>query len=43
MLFQIKFFGKKTKETLLAMYLIKIAARSSFKQLRIIRKVNTVN
>ena len=41
-LFQIKVFGSNIKETTLARYFIKVAARPSFTRLRLIRQVNKI-
>ena len=42
MLFQIKVFAKNMKEATLARYFIKVTARASFRQSRIIRQINRV-
>ena len=41
-LFQIKVFAKNIKETSLARYFVKVTARPSFTQLRVIRRINGV-
>ena len=41
-LFQTKDFAKNIKETTLAKYFIKITARPSFRQLRVMRQINRV-
>ena len=40
--FQIKVFGRNIKETLLAMYFIKVTARPSFTQLRVTMQINRI-
>ena len=42
-LFQMKGFGRNIKETTLARYFIKVTARPSFKQLRVIRQRDRVH
>ena len=42
-LFQIKIYGRNIKETTLARYFIKVTARPSFTQLRVIRRINRVH
>ena len=42
-LFQMKVFGRNIKETTLARYFIKVTARPSFKQLRVIRQRDRVH
>ena len=42
-LFQIKVSGRDIKETILAMCFIKVTARSSFTQSKVIRQINRVH
>ena len=42
-LFQIKVFGRNIKETTLARYFVKVTARPSFTQLRVIRPKNKIH
>ena len=42
-LFQIKVFAGNIKETMLGKYFIKVTARPSFTQLRVIRRINRVH
>ena len=42
-LFQIKVFARNIKDTTLARYFIKVTTRLSFKQLRVIRRINRVH
>ena len=41
-LFQIEVFARNIKETTLAMYFIKVTARPSFTQLRVIRRIDFI-
>ena len=41
-LFQIKLFARNIKETMLARYFIKVTARPSFTQLRVIRRIENM-
>ena len=40
--FQMKVFGRNTKETTLAGYFIKVTTHPSFTRLRVIRRINRV-
>ena len=43
MLFQVKVFDRKIKETTLAKYFIKVTVRPSFTRLRTIRRINRIH